>query len=88
MTSLFSTVNSFLEEDGWNFESFKNDGVLRALFSSNKQEWELLTLVREELEQIIFYSHVTESTTPKHRRNEMCLLLNNLNYHITSLLMF
>ncbi len=79
MTSLFSTVNNFLEEDGWKFESFKNDGVLRAYFSNNKQEWELLTLVREELDQIIFYSHVTESTTPKHRRNEMCLLLNNLN---------
>ena len=79
MTSLFSTVNNFLEEDGWKFESFKNDGVLRAYFSSDKQEWELLTLVREELDQIIFYSHVTESTTPKHRRNEMCLLLNNLN---------
>jgi hypothetical protein len=79
MTSLFSTVNSFLEEDGWKFESFESDGVMRALFSSDKQEWELLALVREELEQIIFYSHVTESTTPKHRRNEMCLLLNNLN---------
>ncbi len=79
MTSLFSTVNSFLEEDGWKFQSFESDGVMRALFSSDKQEWELLTLVREELEQIIFYSHVTESTTPKHRRNEMCLLLNNLN---------
>ena len=79
MTSLFSTVNNFLEEDGWKFESFKNDGVLRALFSSDKQEWELLTLVREELDQIIFYSHVTESATPKHRRNEMCLLLNHLN---------
>ena len=79
MTSLFSTVNNFLEEDGWKFESFKNDGVLRAYFSNNKLEWELLTLVREELDQIIFYSHVTESTTPKHRRNEMCLLLNNLN---------
>lgn len=79
MTSLFSTVNSFLEEDGWKFESFESDGVMRALFSSDKQEWELLALVREELEQIIFYSHVTESTTPKHRRNEMCILLNNLN---------
>jgi|TARA_B110000881_G_C18585149_1_gene524302 hypothetical protein len=79
MTSLFSTVNSFLEEDGWKFESFESDGVMRALFSSDKQEWELLALVREELEQIIFYSHVTETTTPKHRRNEMCLLLNNLN---------
>ncbi|HIG20189.1 MAG TPA: hypothetical protein EYQ78_05400 [Candidatus Poseidoniales archaeon] len=79
MTSLFSTVNNFLEEDGWKFQSFESDGVMRALFSSDKQEWELLTLVREELEQIIFYSHVTESTTPKHRRNEMCLLLNNLN---------
>lgn len=79
MTSLFSTVNRFLEEDGWKFESFESDGVMRAMFSSDKQEWELLALVREELEQIIFYSHVTESTTPKHRRNEMCILLNNLN---------
>ena len=79
MTSLFSTVNNFLEEDGWKFESFKDDGVLRAFFSSDTQEWELLTLVREELDQIIFYSHVTESTTPQHRRNEMCLLLNHLN---------
>lgn len=79
MTSLFSAVNNFLEEDGWKFEAFPDDGVLRALFSSGTQEWELLTLVREELEQVIFYSHVTESTTPEHRQTEMCRLLNNLN---------
>ena len=79
MTSLFAAVNNFLEDDGWKFETFPVDGVLRAIFSSGKQEWELLTLVREELEQIVFYSHITESTTPKKRMREMCDLLNRLN---------
>jgi len=79
MTSLFAAVNNFLEDDGWKFETFPDDGVLRAIFSSGKQEWELLTLVREELEQIVFYSHITESTTPKERMREMCDLLNRLN---------
>ena len=79
MTSLFAAVNNFLEEDGWNFESFPDDGVMRALFSSGDQEWELLALVREEMEQIVFYSHVTNSSTPSERRIEMCDLLNRLN---------
>ena len=79
MTSLFAAVNNFLEEDGWNYESFPDDGVMRALFSSGDQEWELLALVREEMEQIVFYSHVTNSSTPSERRIEMCDLLNRLN---------
>ena len=79
MTSLFAAVNNFLEEDGWNYESFHDDGVMRALFSSGDQEWELLALVREEMEQIVFYSHVTNSSTPSERRIEMCDLLNRLN---------
>lgn len=79
MTSLFAAVNNFLEEDGWNFESFPDDGVIRALFSSGEQEWELLALIREEMEQIVFYSHVTNSSTPSERRIEMCDLLNRLN---------
>ncbi len=79
MTSLFAAVNDFLEDDGWKFETFPDDGVLRAIFSSGKQKWELLTLVREEMEQIVFYSQITESITPKKRMREMCDLLNRLN---------
>lgn len=79
MTSLFAAVNNFLEADDWKFESFEEDGVFRALFTSETQEWEVLILVREELDQIVFYSHVIQSATPENRKDEMCRLLNILN---------
>ena len=79
MTSIFATVNNFLEDDGWNFEAFPDDRVFRAIFSNGEQEWGLLTIIREEMEQIVFYSHITESTTTKSRMREMCELLNRLN---------
>ena len=79
MTSIFATVNNFLEDDGWKFESFPDDRVFRAIFSNGEQEWDLLALIREEMEQIVFYSHITESKTPKTRMREMCDLLNRLN---------
>ena len=79
MGAILESISEFLDDDGWNFESFTDDGVLRARFAGANAEWEVIIIAREKQEQAIFYSHVDESATPEHRRREMCEFLNRLN---------
>jgi hypothetical protein len=79
MGTILESISEFLDDDGWNFESFDDDGVLRARFAGASGEWDLIIIAREEQEQAIFYSHVAQGATPEHRRREMCEFLNRLN---------
>ncbi len=79
MTSLYAKLCEFLDADEWNFHKFPDEQIVRAIFSTSGIEWDVLGVAREETEQIIFYSLITKTTTPKGREREVCNLLNLLN---------
>jgi len=76
---MMSTVTAFLEEEGWAF--FPNDegDEVLTLCRGNNGQWNGQFVIREEEEQLLFYSlcpfHATEST-----RDEVVELLMRANH--------
>jgi hypothetical protein len=79
MTTLFDVVKSFMEEDDWPHQQLDDHPVLRTGFSSDAGQWTCYAHVREEREQLVFYS-VFPFAIPAEKRPAMAELITRANY--------
>ena len=56
MGAIYDTVRTFFEEDGWPFREIEGEDALDIDFEGENGRWSCLAIAREDAEQFVFYS--------------------------------
>jgi hypothetical protein len=79
MTTLFDSVKAFMEEDDWPHQQLEDRPILQTGFSSDDGQWACYAHVREEREQVVFYS-VFPFPIPAEKRLAVTEYITRANY--------
>ena len=75
---LFSTVKSFLQEDGWNYSEVAKSTVLTMPFKGDSGSWLCYAETKEEAQQFVFYS-VLPYNVPEAKRLAVAEFITRAN---------
>ncbi|MDJ1172860.1 YbjN domain-containing protein [Roseofilum capinflatum] len=81
-SSILENALAFFESEDWMVEKIPEQPALKLLFQGEYGKWVCLAEVKEDLEQLIFYSMIALKF-PKAQESKLCKLLMNINYHLT-----
>jgi hypothetical protein len=76
---LFEAVSSFLAADGWNATQVEGDTSLQLLFQGSQSQWLCFVQVREDVQQVIFYS-ICPVIVPAEKRMDIAEYITRANY--------
>ncbi len=77
--TLFDIVTQFFKDDGWRFRQSEEKPVLSMHFRGDNGRVRLYAQVKEDKQQILFYSMV-DSNVPPDKRQSMAEYLTRVNY--------
>jgi hypothetical protein len=80
--SLLSMVQEFFQQDGWDFQLFNRENVLKLAFQGKHDRWTCYAQTNEEHQHILFYSIFPEKASTKKRR-AIAEFLTRANYGMT-----
>lgn len=82
MGRIEDAIREFLTEDDWPLEESELDGVLVTRVSGNSGDWILVTVVREDQEQLLLYS-VYPDLVPDEQRDEAMAFVTRANWDLS-----
>jgi hypothetical protein len=78
-STLFETVENYLAADGWNTTRVEGDTSLQLLFQGSQSQWLCFAQVREDVQQVIFYS-ISPVIVPPEKRTDVAEYIARANY--------
>lgn len=78
-STLFETVENYLAADGWNTTHVEGDTTLQLLFQGSQSQWLCFAQVREDVQQVIFYS-ISPVIVPPEKRPDVAEYITRANY--------
>ncbi len=79
--TLLSSLVLYFDGDNWNYHLLEDQNTIVLSFKGHNGEWNCIAQVRDEQQQIVFYSAYEESV-PEGRREAVSKLLTRLNYQL------
>jgi len=80
--SIFSNAIAFFESENWEVEKNSDNHTIRMLFQGQHGQFMCLLKVKEELQQLIFYSF-SPIKVPSQKKLDACLFFIEINYDLT-----
>ncbi len=77
--STFTALILFLTEDDWSFTRIEGESTVQLSFSGDNGTWSCVARVREDHEQLVFYS-ISPIETPQEKRPAIAEILTRANY--------
>ncbi len=82
MSEIFEAVINFFKENNWLFFQMEQEPALQMSFQGENGQWMCLVKVREEQEQLIFYS-ISPVKVPENKRLVMAEFLSRANFGLS-----
>ncbi|MBD1832571.1 YbjN domain-containing protein [Cyanobacteria bacterium FACHB-472] len=82
MSQIFEAVINFFKENNWLFFQMEQEPALQMSFQGENGQWMCLVKVREEQEQLIFYS-ISPVKVPENKRLVMAEFLSRANFGLS-----
>ena len=79
MSRFFDVATEFFESDNWTVHLIRDESMYRMGFRGDNGRWECALRVREEEQQIIFYS-ILDVLVPRERRTVMAEFMAMVNF--------
>ena len=82
MSQIFEAVINFFKENNWLFFQMEQEPALQMSFQGENGQWMCFVKVREEQEQLIFYS-ISPVKVPENKRLVMAEFLSRANFGLS-----
>ncbi|MBD2003761.1 MULTISPECIES: YbjN domain-containing protein [Cyanophyceae] len=82
MSEIFEAVINFFKENNWLFFQMEQEPALQMSFQGENGQWMCFVKVREEQEQLIFYS-ISPVKVPENKRLVMAEFLSRANFGLS-----
>ncbi|MBD1929177.1 YbjN domain-containing protein [Trichocoleus sp. FACHB-90] len=82
MSQIFEAVINFFKENNWLFFQMEQEPALQMSFQGENGQWMCLVKVREQQEQLIFYS-ISPVKAPENKRLVMAEFLSRANFGLS-----